>query len=285
MRDLCEHSKLRSGHLLALTLCCFTLYCLDVFVPFPYCVWGMKWNSTVSVPDHCPFIHLTYLRVSFLTQCSQWLSSNGRPFNCFPRSHGLACGIYARIPNWGQVTSVMTSPHVLICYAGIDTSWVNLLQCLLQCLLLPQNLPLLEGQFSSSGILSGFSLYSCWVVLFLSVKDSILFHQVVLHGSRFTLLLCPAFLVISWGMLQPPGTDPLSSVHFVFSVTSFNWTLIRGSFKLTSLFLQVSSLVTRSRISRICQCFLSGVSYSLMLTKVISKSATSSTYMAGIYHL
>ena len=41
-----------------LSACADLLYAVLIFcVPFPYGVWGRKWNSTVSVPDHCLFIY------------------------------------------------------------------------------------------------------------------------------------------------------------------------------------------------------------------------------------
>ena len=41
----------------AFRLCCLTLCCLGFLVPFPHGVWGRKWNSIVSVPDHCLLIY------------------------------------------------------------------------------------------------------------------------------------------------------------------------------------------------------------------------------------
>ena len=53
--------------LLAFRLCCFTLCRLDFCVPFPYSVWRRKWNSIVSIPDHCRFIYLSYrARIDFI---------------------------------------------------------------------------------------------------------------------------------------------------------------------------------------------------------------------------
>ena len=37
---------------LVFRLCCLTLCCRDVLVPFRHGVWGRKWNSSVSVLDH-----------------------------------------------------------------------------------------------------------------------------------------------------------------------------------------------------------------------------------------
>ena len=43
---------------LAFHLCCFYFSAaLSVGVPFPFCILGRMWNSTVSVPDHCLFIY------------------------------------------------------------------------------------------------------------------------------------------------------------------------------------------------------------------------------------
>ena len=49
------------ANILALRLCCFTLCCLDFWVPFPHGVWGRKWNSIISVHDHCLLIYFEFL--------------------------------------------------------------------------------------------------------------------------------------------------------------------------------------------------------------------------------
>ena len=70
--DIC----LERADLLAFSLCCFTLYHLDFFVPFPYGVWGRKWNSIVSVPDHCHFIYFGTL-VNNGWMCCEHQNQNG----------------------------------------------------------------------------------------------------------------------------------------------------------------------------------------------------------------
>ena len=56
----CEHAWWTSaGKELTswLSACAILLYAVFIFcVPFLYGVWGKKWNSIVSVPDHCLFI-------------------------------------------------------------------------------------------------------------------------------------------------------------------------------------------------------------------------------------
>ena len=38
------------------------LFALIVYVCFPFGVWGRIWNSIVSVPDHCLFVHFEEFR-------------------------------------------------------------------------------------------------------------------------------------------------------------------------------------------------------------------------------
>ena len=47
---------------LAFHLCRFySSVVLVIRAPFPFGVWGCVWNSTISVPDHCPFTYFQYV--------------------------------------------------------------------------------------------------------------------------------------------------------------------------------------------------------------------------------
>ena len=51
--------------------CAVVLYAvLNFCIPFPYGVWGRKWNLIVSVPDHCLFI---YFAIQKAKQLIKWL--------------------------------------------------------------------------------------------------------------------------------------------------------------------------------------------------------------------
>ena len=59
--DICKES----ADLLAFRVCCFTLFRLYVVCSFPVRFLGRKWNSIVSVPDHCLFIYIGKEMVTF----------------------------------------------------------------------------------------------------------------------------------------------------------------------------------------------------------------------------
>ena len=69
MVDIC----LERADFLAFRLCCFTYAVLIFCVPFPYAVWGRKWNSIVSVPDHCLFIFFSTVNYCFRFSVSYFL--------------------------------------------------------------------------------------------------------------------------------------------------------------------------------------------------------------------